>query len=182
VPVTPEEVEKTRKHFAASRSGDRCEECGWNWTTDSDEARAVIDRAPGRYRGLIAGRWEAARAKPDPDVWSPSGYVWHMVDALGIWAERFKALSEEPGAPVTGFDQDDLAEVRSYERLSPAAGLWALGRRAADLAQALESHDPEMQIDHPDFGPWAIGDVVVWLAHEVHHHAWDIERLLPKAD
>lgn len=181
MPITQEEEESIMGHFAESQRGGRCKQCGFDWKTPFDEARSIISNAPGRYRDRIGDRFEDARTTSTGATWSPSAYVWHCADILGIWAERLKALADDPESPFVGFDQDDLAEVRGYQKLSPVAGLWAFERRVADWNEVLSAHDPKDELDHPDLGPWTIEGIVVWLAHECRHHEVDIERGLDKA-
>lgn len=176
MPITQEEINSIMNHFAESQRGGRCRQCGFDWKTPFDEARSVISSTPRRYRHLIGGRSDEARTSASGASWSPSAYVWHCADALGSWAERLKALADDPSAPFVGFDQDDLAEVRGYQELSPVAGLWALERRVGDWNEALSPHDPSDELKHPDFGPWTIEGIVRWLAHECRHHEMDIQR------
>ena len=174
--VAQEEIDSIMNHFAESQRGGECRQCGFDWKTPFDDARSVISSTPHRYQTLIGARMEEARTSAGGASWSPSAYVWHCADALGIWAERLKAFADDPSSPFVGFDHEDLAEVRGYLQLSPVAGLWALERRVADWDEALSAHDPSAQLKHPDFGPWTIEGVVRWMAHECRHHEMDIER------
>jgi hypothetical protein len=176
--VTDEEVARIMEHFAISKEGGTCARCGFDWKMSPAEARQLIDSSPGRTRDLIDDRWDDARRQHDPPWWSPSAYVWHMADALGIWSERFIAMELDPDNGLVGYDQDMLAEVRSYDRLSPMAALWAYERRARDFGEAADRHEPDERFVHPDFGPWTIGDVVRWMAHDMYHHEDDIRRQL----
>lgn len=176
--VTDEEVARVMEHFALSKEGGTCPQCGFDWAMPPDEARRLIATSPARTRELIGDRWADARRRHDPPLWSPSAYVWHMADALGIWSERFIALELDPDTGIVGFDQDLLAEVRSYDRLSPMAAMWAYERRARDFIETADRHEPDVSFIHPDFGPWTIGEVVRWLAHEMYHHEEDIRRQL----
>ena len=176
MPVTQEEISSIMNHFAESQRGGECRQCGFDWKTPFDEARSVISSTPRRFRHLMGGRSDEARTSASGASWSPSAYVWHCADALGIWAERLKAFADDPSSPFIGFDHEDLAAVRGYQDLSPVAGLWALERRVADWNEALSSHEPSDELKHPDFGPWTIEGIVRWLAHECRHHEMDIER------
>jgi uncharacterized damage-inducible protein DinB len=176
--VTEEEVARIMDHFEVSKTGGRCPQCDFDWSMSPADARALIETSPARTRQLIADRWDDARKQLDPPWWSPSAYVWHMADALGIWSERFVAMDADPDNELVGFDQDMLAEVRSYDRLSPKAALWAYERRARDFTESADLHDPGKTFVHPDFGPWTIGDVVRWMAHDMYHHEEDIRRQL----
>lgn len=176
--VTDEEIARIMAHFETSKSGGSCDHCGFEWSISVEAAADVIASSPERTRALIDERWEEARRQHDPPLWSPSAYVWHMSDAIGVWSERLVGMHVEPDAPLVGFDQDLLAEVRSYDGLSTAAGLWAYERRVRDFAEAAALHDPATPFVHPDFGPWSVGDVVKWMAHDMYHHEEDIRRQL----
>jgi len=178
MPVSEAEIRSIMAHFETWKSGGKCEQCGFDWRIPVEDAQRVIADAPRVCGEMLASERERARTSPAPGVWSPSAYVWHMADAMGVWAERLVALKEDPGVPLVGFDQDDLGEVRGYDRLSTAAGLWAFERRVADWEQALANIDLGYEIDHPDFGPLTVADVVRWMAHDLYHHEKDIERAL----
>jgi hypothetical protein len=176
MPVTQQEIDSIMGHFADSKAEGRCAQCGFEWSVPVHEARSVVTGAPARCAELIGSRWDAARRKPDEKTWSPNAYVWHCADAIGIWAERLKALAEDASASLAGFDQDDLAAARRYEEMSPQAGLWAFERRVRDWDEAVDLHDPTFGLSHPDFGSWDVGSVVRWMAHDLYHHQDDIAR------
>lgn len=178
MPVTDDEVQRIMAHFATSLAGGRCEWCGFDWTMSVEDAATIVEETPEWCRDAFDGRLEAVGRKPAPELWSPSAYVWHMADAIGVWAERFVALAEEPGRPLAGFDQDDLGDVRKYEQLSPLAGLWAFRRRVDDWNEARGRLSPDFEFEHPDFGPWTAGAVVRWMAHDLNHHRADITDAL----
>ncbi len=181
MPVSRQEIESMMRHVRTAREQGRCDQCGYDWSIGHEDARAVINGSPRRCRELLADRWEEARKSPDEQTWSPSAYVWHMADAIGIWAERLEALAEDPASPIVGFDQDDLAAVRGYARLSPIAGLWALERRIDDWNAALQAHSLDRSFVHPDFGELTVGELVRWVAHDQFHHQWDIQRLIERS-
>src|SRR5687768_1576015 len=99
MPVTKAEIESIMNHFAESRRGGRCEECGFDWTISFSDASSIMRATPERYRELIDGHFEQACTSATGAPWSPSEYVWHVADAVGIWAERLKALADDPDAP-----------------------------------------------------------------------------------
>lgn len=151
-----------------------CRECGFTWTLGVDEAVAHIRSAPQRYRSHLADRDGSAR--PAPDVWSPSAYVWHLADAFRVWAERLHAIAADGQARLAGFDPDELAAVRAYDAQPQSAGLWTLSRAVGDLDAALEEVDAATTFSHPEWGPGDVGDVLRWLAHEAVHHELDVSR------
>src|SRR5688572_10134154 len=66
--------------------GDPCRGCGFQWSMALPAANAIIDDAPRRL-GALARRENGRMRHPDLQ-WSVSGYVCHVGDNIGIWAER----------------------------------------------------------------------------------------------
>jgi DinB family protein len=151
-----------------------CAGCEFPWDIDEPGAHLIIANSPGRYAGLLHGR-DSTR-KPAPDVWSPAAYTWHIADVVRVWAERFWAHAYDASAPIVPFDQDALAEARGYEQSSSVAAVWALDRAVADWVTAIENVDAGRPFLHPEDGEMSVGDVVRWVAHEVHHHDLDVRR------
>jgi hypothetical protein len=157
-----------------------CEECGFDWgVTDFDDlvGQCVHDAA-------VFG---AALSAIDPTVpvetglWSASRYVWHTVDVLRFGTERLWTLSADPSFGVPSWDENVIAETRSYDQLSPVVGLIALiaAVRAWRTAAMEAPHD--VSTPHPEAGAICAFDVVQRNAHEVCHHLWDIQRGGPAA-
>lgn len=149
-----------------------CEECGFSWEIAAEEARGRIDDAPDRFARLLAGR-DGVRHETG---WSPSAYVWHVGDVVRAWAERLHALAADPSARWAGFDPDELARVRGYDRLPQATGPWALARATEALELALAGLGAGTGFTHPEWGPGTVDDALRWLAHEVVHHELDVRR------
>lgn len=157
---------------AASLHG--CAECGFAWTIESDEALSHVHAAGGRFEGLLQGR-EASR-KPGPKVWSPSGYVWHVGDAVRAWSERLHSLGTDANVSWAGFDPNELARARRYDELPPGTAPWALARSTDSLVRALEPLDLDAAFVHPEWGEGTVTDALRWLAHEIVHHELDVRR------
>lgn len=154
----------------------RCPGCGFAWKLAGAEAERVVSGAAARYASHL-GAWDARRATPS-GTWPPSGYVWHVVDVLRSWSERFRALAEDPDTTFVSWDQDRLAEARGYDRLPLSGALWALERAAADVRRSVADLDHRTGLTHPDWGSGEVEDALRWIAHEVTHHEIDIERLV----
>jgi hypothetical protein len=155
-------------------SGADCAECGFDWTTDGEPALAHLRRAPGRFDELLGNR-DATR-QPDPQVWSPSAYVWHIGDVVRAWSERLHSLGIDPSAPWAGFDPNEIARARNYPALPPRTGPWALARAVDALELALEALDMDTAFVHPEWGHGTVTDALRWVAHEVVHHELDVQR------
>jgi hypothetical protein len=151
----------------------RCAECGFDWTTTPEEARALVDRAAGRFHGLLGA---ATTATSPGRGWSPSAYVWHVGDLVRAWAERLHALGVAPELPWAGFDPDELAAARHYDALPAASAAWALERSVEALDRAAEGLPADAGFLHPEWGPGTVADALRWLAHEAVHHELDVRR------
>lgn len=150
-----------------------CNECGFAWTTSVGEARERVGATPA-IKGLMVG--DSVRQRPSPRVWSPSEYVWHVADVLRISTERIWAANHAPEATVVPYDENELARVRGYEKLSASAGLRALELSAGEWLREVAAADPALPYLHPEFGQATIAHAVRLDAHEVVHHTLDIKR------
>ncbi len=174
MPTSPDVMIANYRNSAGSGV---CSECGFDWSLTPEQAHEIVTPAPTRYGSLLHSRLKLATRKPAPEIWSPSAYVWHVADAIGIWAERLKGILGDSHSAIVPFDQDELAEVRGYEQLSPLVGLWALERRAGDWRAVLEEAGlKDVDFVHPEFGPWSVRRLLRYIAHEVSHHELDIKR------
>ena len=78
------------------------------------------------------------------------------------------------GVPV--WDENVVAEVRSYDQLSPVVGLIALISAADAWRTAALEAPHDVATPHPEDGSICAFDVVQRNAHEVCHHLWDVRR------
>lgn len=153
----------------------RCAECGFSWSTPRAEALGLLHAATGRCVSALAERQEPLD-RVEPGTWSPSEYLAHLADALGICAERLVAVARVPGRPLVAYDQDELAVARRYARQSPAVSSWVLEQRAAEAAAVLDELDDDVEVVHEEDGPLTVGDLLRRAAHEAVHHELDIRR------
>ena len=151
-----------------------CSECGYLWSLDIPEAVDLVDGAADRYARLFADG--IGSRSEDPARWSPTAYLWHVVDVLRFGTERLWTLTLDAGSGVPGWDQDALAAIRHYEKLSPAVGLRALQVAAVDWVEAATEAPRSARVEHPVFGTLTTEDSIRRNGHEVHHHALDIQR------
>jgi hypothetical protein len=80
------------------------------------------------------------------------------------------------GRRAGAWDENDNAEVRSYDDLSPIVGLIALSEFAQVWRQAALEAPHGVATAHPEAGEICAFDVVQRNAHEVCHHLWDVQR------
>lgn len=154
---------------------DTCSDCGFTWSIEIRDAIRLVQSAPDRFSDLFA---KGSGAEPDrPDAWTSTSYLWHVVDVLRLGTERLWTLSLDSGSGVPGWDQEALAEVRNYDKLSPKVGLRALEAATRDWTQAAWEAPPNAAVKHPAFGALTTADSIRRNAHEVSHHARDVQRL-----
>lgn len=164
----------------ASIGGDpdaeRCEGCGAPWRPDTGAAMSLLRSAADRYADLLdAGDPYRHRA---PLTWSPAAYTWHLADVCRAWAERVVALRAEPERPLAGFDPDDLAEARGYDRMAASGALWALDTSSRQLVSELGDSGIEVALHHPEWGDGTLADALAWVTHEAAHHEQDVRWIL----
>jgi DinB superfamily len=162
--------------WAGDLYGDPCRECSFAFSATLDDSLAYLSGVSEEYAALLD---TATGTERHPELsWTVGAYVCHVADNLHIWAERLAgaAAGVEVVAP---YDQDELAAARSYAEVPLAAALWSLGRGLGDW-QAAVTRVPAtgVVISHPERGGMDLGDVARAVAHDTHHHAWDIRRSL----
>ena len=127
---------------------------------------SVVDRTTGTGQERI------------PELgWNVVSYVFHVAENTRIWSERLAASAFQPGAPITTWDEDALDAARGSSGSSLVAGLWSL-ERALDSWWDVADLGVAAIVAHPDQGPMTFLDVGRAAAHELHHHALDIERIV----
>ena len=160
---------------------DRCPECGFNWNVASGDAVSLVETSPKRIATLFEGSEEATR-RPAPDVWSPSAYLWHLVDVLRIGSERLLTASIDPAAGIPCWDENDLAEVRQYDKLSPRVAVVEYGNVVPAWVAVADRIPMKASVEHPEFDTVTAEDIIRRNAHEVQHHEMDIRRGLRARD
>jgi hypothetical protein len=152
-----------------------CPECSFDWdVTDYEDLVGQCVQAVAVF-GEVLSRIDPS-AEVQPGLWSASRYVWHTVDVLRMGTERFWTLSADPTFGVPLFDENLMAESRSYDALSPMVGLIALIAAARSWRTAALEAPHDVVTPHPEAGTICAFDIVQRNAHEVCHHLWDIER------
>ena len=157
-----------------------CDECGFDW--DVADYENLVGQC---VRGAAVFGAALSRIDPaipvDAGLWSASRYVWHTVDVLRFGTERLWTLSADPAFGVPAWDENLMAENRSYDQLSPVVGLIALIAAARAWRTAALEAPHDVSTPHPEAGAICAFDVVQRNAHEVCHHLWDIQRGLSTA-
>ena len=153
---------------------DRCERCGYDWSTDAMTALQTIATSPGRYAALLDGRDGSVPAADGG--WNATAYLWHLTDLARGWSERWAQLSVAPGSLLVGWDLDALGDARNYRLLSTASALWALPAATEVFVALSEQLDASTPFLHGDWGPGTVDDATRWLAHEYVHHELDVDE------
>jgi hypothetical protein len=152
-----------------------CPECGFDWDqTDYDGLVGHCMRSIAVF-GEVLARIDPG-VEVQPGLWTASRYVWHTVDVLRCGTERFWTLSADPAFGVPAFDENVLADSRSYDDLSPVVGLIALIAAARSWREAALEAPHDVSTPHPEAGAICAFDIAQRSAHEVCHHLWDIQR------
>lgn len=158
--------------------GDPCSGCGFSWKASPATIGSIIDTAAVEFESLVAGRTGSERM---PSLaWSVGAYVWHAGDNLRIWAERLVGAASGGIHPVSGYDQDQLAEARGYDSMPVGAALWSLGRATGDWQEALPmiGERSDVAFEHPAMGSYTVADVTTQVEHDLFHHQDDVRRIL----
>jgi len=153
---------------------DPCPECGFSWGIAVTGAVELVRGSPARYEEAVRGR--DATAPVLPGAWSPGQYLWHMVDVLRNGTERLWTIGIDPENGVPCWDENELAEVRSYDRQSVAVGLRAYERSVTGWCEAAEEVRSDALTVHAELGTISASDVIRRNAHECRHHLVDIQK------
>jgi hypothetical protein len=157
--------------------GDPCRGCAFRWTMPVANAAAIVGGAPQRFVDLAAEASGSARR--DDLGWSVSGYLCHVGDSIRIWAERIASVALGNTGPVALYDQDLLATARHYDDVDVRAALWSLSRAVEDWHASLDLvGGGSFEMIHSEVGQMSLADVIRIRAHDVAHHAWDVERTI----
>lgn len=163
--------------WGASTFGNPCRLCGFDWSISQVEADARLSLAADRVAALLADT--SAHARHPALGWTAGGYVCHVADSLRVWAERVACVALGDVGPVASYDQDRLAEARCYDEVGVRGALWSLDRALDDWRAALQLvADGDFLMLHDELGALSLLDVTRIRAHDVAHHADDIQRIV----
>jgi hypothetical protein len=157
--------------------GDPCRGCGFSWTTSEDQAIAEVSSIPDRFGSLLSGK-DGSQHHPELS-WSAKAYVFHVADNLRIWGERLAASCAGAVDALAEYDDNLLAEARSYEQMPLQAAMWSLQCSVQGWLEAVQlATQCGAVLHHPHRGILRVPDVVRSNCHDAHHHEWDIQRIL----
>ena len=158
-----------------------CPECAFDW--DQSEFEDLVGQCVWGVAvfGECISRLGDPSVAVEPGLWSASRYVWHTVDVLRFGTERLWTLSVDPSFGVPSWDENLIAEHRSYDQLSPFVGLLAMISAVETWRTAALEAPRDVSTPHPEAGTIDAFELVQRNTHEVWHHLWDVQRGLPSA-
>jgi hypothetical protein len=157
--------------------GDPCRDCGFAWSISRDAAISLVEGIPDRLTRQLAGT-DGRLAHPDLG-WNAAGYVAHIGDNLRIWSEQLGGVLAGGDPHVPGYDEKLLAEARHYNDIPLASGLWSVRQSATVWAPTMRSAlERDVVLQHAGRGQHWASEIVLSNAHDLHHHEWDIDRIL----
>jgi hypothetical protein len=156
--------------------GDPCASCGYGWSQADAPLLTEVLALPATYRALVGHLPGTAR---HPDLgWCASAYVLHVADNLRQHGERMAAGAHGETWRFEAPNQDELAELRRYERVPLDGALWSLSGVVGPYVEAfLAARATGVVLPHAARGDQDAGLVLRGNAHDAHHHAWDLERI-----
>lgn len=155
---------------------ERCAECDFSWDMSILDELRIIDSLPEQAGDLVEHIGDAVHRRPQPDVWSPNEYIWHLVDNFRTAAEWMHDIRVNDHPTHYALDNDALAAARGYSRLPVDVGLWSLERSCRLFIAEAAITDPERTCYYHDWQDVTAAQVVSFLAHEAVHHLYDLER------
>lgn len=163
--------------WGADHYGDPCRDCGFAWTTTTEQAIQIVRDFPSDFAHLLKHHTGFER---HPDLgWNASAYVSHVSDNLRIWAERLAGARISRAYEVPAYDQDLLAQARHYNDIVLSAALWSLIDAVDAWVDSITLASPlKVTLVHATRGKQSVQDIARNNAHDGIHHAWDIQRIL----
>ena len=161
-------------------TAETCEQCrfdGSRWT-DQDALRSLGVVTP-RLQTAVEHLDDATlRSRPEPEVWSPLEYMWHIGEAFRLIGNYVGCIAEGITSP-TGMARpsvaspDDPRFTASTSEVLAEVGQDA--RNLADLARSIDdwSRWVELRGQARDVGWW-----IRHANHEIEHHLDDIGRVV----
>lgn len=148
----------------------------------SEERNALIAQYAAGYDAVIAAlegiteaEWEAREA---PGEWNPRAIVHHLADSELITAVAFRIMIVTDGAPMTGYDQDELARTLPNDRpIEDSLDAFRSARRSTlPLLEAMT--DAEWAHDGILPGDRVVSaeKLLTWYGPHAHAHADQIRR------
>lgn len=156
-----------------------CEACGFGFAAVSvEQARALIEALPGRYRSAVAGMsGEVLREHPAAGVWSPIEYLCHVRDVFVTHLIRLHRSRTEDDPGLEPMFNDLRSRRLRYQEREARATLDELEAAVAGLLEEAARFRPE-EWSHTVHRLPGERRTARWLlrnaAHEGIHHLGDV--------
>lgn len=149
---------------------------------DRAEAVAQLASTAAQVAALVAGLTpEQLRWRPEAGEWSAKEIVAHLRDAADIWGGRLHRTAEEDTPFLPGFDEGQLARVRSYyyEHYGLALDAFTFYRgHTLALLRSLDDAGWLRAAQHEEAGRLTIADMVERMADHERDHLDQLRRTL----
>ncbi len=154
----------------------RCLECGMT----------ASDVAPTEIGALVRAdipRWERvltrpdARARPAPDVWSPTEYACHVRDVFLLFAERVELMLDQDDPQFANWDQDATAMETHYDEQQPAVVSEELAAAGEVVARVFDDVAPDCWDRtgrRSNGSTFTVATLGQYFLHDVVHHLHDV--------
>ncbi|MEM9467188.1 MAG: DinB family protein [Actinomycetota bacterium] len=167
----------TRSQFEA------CPDCGFDAAAiaDRDVARALTDQAAAWGRFLATAPIADLRRWSEPNTWSALEYACHTRDVVGVFEERVRRTSVEPGQQLGWWDHEAAVTDEDYNRHEPvlvAETMAAHARRFGATLGALDDPQWDLAAEQRPGEHFTIRGMARFVLHELAHHRWDADRLV----
>nr|NLD41407.1 DinB family protein [Actinomycetales bacterium] len=177
-PTPPDRTAPDTKDWTWIRSR-RCDECGFDPGEITRGALPELMRSTGeRFAAVLLQPGSADR--PEPSVWSPIEYGRHTADVCHVMTGRLRLILESGGeATFENWDGEAAAVTNEYWRAGAEDAANLVRQRSSSAAQAWSRVDSGqwdlvgVRGDGVRFTVWGLG---LYLAHELVHHLYDVER------
>ena len=142
----------------------------------------VIEKAPARFRSLVAGLTDAQLDTPyRPGGWTIRQVVHHVPDSHMNAYIRMKLAVTEDAPAITTYEEQLWAELPDG-KTGPVemslALLEALHQRWVVFLRALPAADFRRTFAHPAWGQVPVEEAVLMYAWHSRHHAAHIENVV----
>jgi hypothetical protein len=154
-----------------------CPACGFDAAAVAvDDVRSVLLAQVPRWRAVLADG-QAARRRPQPQVWSPLEYACHVRDVCGVFTDRLELMLAADDPQFANWDQDATAASSRYDLADPGVVADELHAAASAMARTLERVEPG-DLTRPgrrsNGSVFTVDSLLRYFLHDVVHHGWDV--------
>jgi hypothetical protein len=149
---------------------------------ERDAHIAMLDAAPARFRGLVAGLSDAQLDTPyRPGGWTIRQVVHHVPDSHMNAYIRTKLAVTEDNPRITTYEEQLWAEFPEAKHGPVEVSLSlldALHRRWVGFLRALSDGEFARTFQHKEWGSMTVDEAVAMYSWHTRHHAAHIEAAL----